>query len=106
MSQRHKHADLIHAWAEGAEIQLRKNFGDWIDLHNNVPSWNSDYEYRIKPKEPAWWENIPEHGILVKPVDASETECFILYPDEIEEEGMNAKYWVPLTNEEIERFKR
>jgi len=106
MSQRHKHADLIHAWAEGAEIEVKAFDGSWSEPLNNSPVWFPDYEYRIKPEEPRWWENIPEHGVLVKPLDASETECFILYPDEIEEEGMDAKYWVPLTNEEIERFKR
>jgi len=45
---RHKHADLIHAWAEGAEIEIyipldRK----WV--HSPSPSFLRDIEYRIKP---------------------------------------------------------
>ena len=51
MSNRHKHADLIHAWAEGKEIQYYSNiFKDWLDL--SEPSWNLGDEYRLKPEKP------------------------------------------------------
>jgi hypothetical protein len=51
MSNRHKHADLIHAWAEGKEIQYySKNANEWIDL--DQPSWHLCDEYRIKPEKP------------------------------------------------------
>jgi len=43
---KHKHADLIHAWAEGAEIQYRFN-DEWSDVEN--PSFIDCFEYRIKP---------------------------------------------------------
>jgi hypothetical protein len=49
---RHKHADLIHAWAEGAEIQECRAAGpenDWRDA--TYPAWYIHNEYRIKPKE-------------------------------------------------------
>jgi hypothetical protein len=47
MSTPHKHAELIKAWADGAEIQY-KNYSDaWEDTPN--PSWMVDVEYRIKP---------------------------------------------------------
>lgn len=42
-----KHAALIHAWADGAEIQIRCCGDDWDDCH---PEWAEDCEYRIKPK--------------------------------------------------------
>jgi hypothetical protein len=45
---KHKHADLIHAWADGAVIQCKIN-GHWWDA--KPPHWNLDYEYRIKPEE-------------------------------------------------------
>jgi len=46
---KHKHADLIHAWAEGAQIQGRFNSGDvWEDIEH--PSWHLKWEYRIKPE--------------------------------------------------------
>lgn len=47
---KHKHAELIKAWADGAEIQSR-NIGEyWAD--NQRPIWAEDTEYRIKPKPP------------------------------------------------------
>lgn len=47
---KHKHAELIKAWADGAEIQSR-NIGEyWAD--NQRPIWAEDTEYRIKPKQP------------------------------------------------------
>jgi hypothetical protein len=42
---RHKHADLIHAWADGAEIQVLNN-GKWIDIY--YPVWEKTAEYRVK----------------------------------------------------------
>lgn len=48
VNTRHKHADLIHAWADGAEIEW-KNYNEcWIRDSN--PEWRDDFEYRIKPK--------------------------------------------------------
>lgn len=98
MSQRHKHADIIHAWAEGAEVQFKDLSGKWIDLVDS-PRFFEDTEYRIKPKEPKWWENIPGHGILVK--GKKSNQVIAVY-------GTTNTYemWEPLTNEEIERFKR
>lgn len=45
-TKRHKYADMIHAWAEGAEIQYRFN-DEWSDIEN--PSFIDCFEYRIKP---------------------------------------------------------
>ena len=45
----HKHAELIKAWADGAEIErLSKIDGTWYSLYE--PEWDEDYEYRIKPE--------------------------------------------------------
>lgn len=95
---RHKHADVIHAWAEGAEIEFKNSsVKEWTT--ENYPCWHDGNEYRIKPKKPEWWENIPEHGILVK--GETSGQVIALY-------GRATTYamWIPLTNEEIERFKR
>jgi hypothetical protein len=43
---RHKHADLIHAWAEGAEIEIF-NCGQWVVVQH--PTFSGSLEYRIKP---------------------------------------------------------
>ena len=45
----HKHAELIKAWADGAEIQVYKpHWDEWHDCQ--TPIWDSD-EYRIKPRD-------------------------------------------------------
>jgi hypothetical protein len=51
MNERHKHAESIHAWAEGKEIQyFSKNYNEWIDL--DQPSWHPLDQYRLKPENP------------------------------------------------------
>jgi hypothetical protein len=51
MSQRHKHADVIIAWANGEEIEWRsENSRNWFPINWSNPSWNDCVEYRIKPK--------------------------------------------------------
>ena len=49
----HKHAELIHAWADGATIEARcvvpNEIGEWKTFTN--PNWDVPYaEYRIKPE--------------------------------------------------------
>ena len=48
---KHKHCELIKAWANGAIIQHRhpitKEWIDWIHIYG--PAWTED-EYRIKPE--------------------------------------------------------
>jgi hypothetical protein len=60
---RHKYADLIHAWADGAEIQVLNN-GKWIDIY--YLSWSEYAEYRIKPQPKPDYEIesvITRHGL-------------------------------------------
>ena len=45
----HKHAELIKAWADGAEIQISDGSGLWEDCMEFI-AWNKDQEYRIKPE--------------------------------------------------------
>lgn len=47
---KHKHAELIKAWADGAQIQIKDKQTGWEDLCS-TPSWRNDFEYRIKPEE-------------------------------------------------------
>jgi len=45
----HKHAELIKAWADGAEIETRWSDAQaWIPVKN--PEWGNGFEYRIKPE--------------------------------------------------------
>lgn len=49
----HVHAELIHAWADGAEIEYYNSYvNEWLDAER--PSWDPSAQYRIKPekKEP------------------------------------------------------
>lgn len=51
MKTPHKHAELIKAWADGAEIECRnKNFQDtWSPMTNAC--WDLEFlEFRIKPE--------------------------------------------------------
>lgn len=45
--QPHVHAELIKAWADGAEIQLFDK-GTWVDTKD--PYWCAPLKYRIKPE--------------------------------------------------------
>jgi len=48
MNTPRKHAELIKAWADGAEIERLDATGEWVDAE--TPSWNCFLEYRIKPE--------------------------------------------------------
>ena len=44
----HKHAELIKAWADGAEIEVLCGKDYWeVRQH---PTWNQKVQYRIKPE--------------------------------------------------------
>lgn len=50
MGQRHKHADVIIAWANGEEVQIfNPNTKQWLDLTFGAPTFMEE-EYRIKPR--------------------------------------------------------
>ncbi len=48
---RHKHADLIHAWAEGAEIEYLSTMGYGWRRPGGTPLWDESETYRIKPEK-------------------------------------------------------
>jgi hypothetical protein len=62
MGQRHKHYDVIVAWAAGDEIEcLSPNAGKWLSMNvENAPAFYEHYEYRIKPKrvKKEGWVNV------------------------------------------------
>lgn len=48
MKTPHKHAELIKAWADGAEIEARQgSTTTWVTV--KMPRWDG-HEYRIKPE--------------------------------------------------------
>ena len=48
MNKPHKHAEVIKAWADGANIQAF-NGVDWTTIEE--PAWLLGIKYRVKPKE-------------------------------------------------------
>ena len=63
MGTKHRHYDVIVAWAAGEEIEYRLDPNDsWLSIVD--PSWNSTTEYRIKPKrvKKEGWVNVYETG--------------------------------------------
>ena len=57
MRTKHKHCELIHAYADGAEIQI-KSGQLWLDI--DCPHFYDTEEYRIKPRtaKKEGWINI------------------------------------------------
>ena len=50
MGQRHKHADVIIAWAEGKDVQVWDEFTNrWFDTMPGNPIFREDREFRVKP---------------------------------------------------------
>ena len=50
MGQRHKHADVIIAWAEGKAVQVwDEGEKRWFDVTASFPRFNETWKYRIKP---------------------------------------------------------
>jgi len=48
MKTPHVHAELIKAWADGAEIEAYQGSGSWSYVES--PAWNIGTTYRIKPE--------------------------------------------------------
>lgn len=50
MGQRHKHADVIIAWANGEEVEGLGFDECWYPVTGNFPTWHENVVFRIKPK--------------------------------------------------------
>jgi len=66
MKTPHKHAELIHAWADGAEIE--SSFDGYVWGLIAEPGWHEDVGYRIKPesKPDTVWSYNAFEGYLVR----------------------------------------
>ena len=60
---RRVHADIIIAWANGAEIQFKDHLSNkWKDIPiTTCPFWDRDTEYRVKPEEESYFFPIFSH---------------------------------------------
>lgn len=50
MKTPHKHADIIKAWADGAEIEEQHLKKDWQPFNDGHWMQTDSWNYRIKPK--------------------------------------------------------
>ena len=51
----HIYANVIHAWADGQDVEWSSNGSDWFTSNVNsgeVLSWAHRVQYRVKPKPP------------------------------------------------------
>lgn len=66
MNKPHKHAELIKAWADGAQIQYRNEYVlEWKDCALRGPEWEGSTEYRVKPEAPPDWHRGLTVGIRI-----------------------------------------
>jgi hypothetical protein len=61
MNKPHLHAEVIKAWADGAEIEwcINNDLNEWKDIVGYNPHWHSHINYRVKPKTV-----VKYHGIM------------------------------------------
>lgn len=66
MKKPHKHAELIKAWADGAEIEWRPlgSIGNWMPVPN-PGTWGDHIEYRVKPEVKTDYKSIRD---FVEPI--------------------------------------
>lgn len=74
----HKHAELIKAWADGAEVQVKDFRARWLNMAN--PTWHEWNEYRIKPKTIKYRVALCKVGDLSYTTTAN-NDSSLSYPD-------------------------
>lgn len=55
---KHKHCEVIKAWADGAQIQVKsEDNAEWQDISSNQgnPAWIDFLQYRVKPEPKQLW---------------------------------------------------
>ena len=92
MGQPHKHAEVINAWADGAEIQVNL-LGSWEDMGNNQhPRWNGS-AYRVKPKNLTVKRHVSYvvYQDMTRTLGVAESECNIEYTFDPDGKLLDAK---------------
>ena len=63
---KHKHCDVIKAWADGAEIECLKDIGSGPQFWEVIdyPRWDGSTNYRVKPQQQTRtvWVNVYREG--------------------------------------------
>jgi hypothetical protein len=66
-NSKHKHYDVIMAWASGNLVQHRQSQEkEWKDYPDTPisPGWQEDYEYRIKPATEEYRVYLTNSGVV------------------------------------------
>lgn len=71
----HKHAAIIKAWADGAQVQSKFAASAWEDI-TGTPGWAEHNEYRIKPAAPKVSSTISEAQLRITWHDANPLNQF------------------------------
>lgn len=77
MTKPHKHAEIIKAWADGAEIEYKGLDNRWYPAKN--PAWLVSSEYRVKPTpKPDYclYGNVPNLTFLTRFRDFKSNEIW------------------------------
>lgn len=77
-----KHAEVIKAWADGAEVEVWVINVGWKEI--DQPMWSEDSDYRVKPKA----EAEPEKRWLYIYNDSEQGRSF-LSPFSPKQQGLN-----------------
>ena len=79
---RHKHADLIIAWANGAEIEVYDELDKtWTLVHRNDPNWCGD-KYRIKPEKVEIYKYFAKEGGSIFHADVGTPNLILTWEDD------------------------
>ena len=74
---KHKHYEMIVAWAEGKQIQIQDIDGMWSDMQ--YPAWGLGSEYRIKPEpRPQWQQDLIDAAKAGKVVEIKSIDEWVL----------------------------
>lgn len=61
MNKPHKHAEIIKAWADGAEIEFSYGNEKWHQI--DKPTWDPFIKYRVKPENSVLYYNMYSKSI-------------------------------------------
>lgn len=99
---KHKHYDLIMQWAAdpaNTKVQFKNACNVWMDTKN--PAWLSDFEYRIKPKEPVIYRQVIYTVISEGPtLHLMSLDKYASFDDFVSDDEINIVGWYDETAEE------
>ncbi len=86
MGTKHKHYDVIVAWAAGEEVEIKDDDGVWVAFKNTKHViFYEDMEYRIKPKrvKKEGWVAVYGGNFTSEIVHQTKAECVAKCPNAI-----------------------